>query len=410
MGTPCLTEERGFPAEVGPRDGEGHAGDPGLAAEGAGAAQVAAGGHHGTALIGQTDSAGLQGKRPVVGYASSVQATKSSWRTVFVKVSERYVTAALLPGKAYGALNRVMKYISNQKCHNVQTRFMISLTHFKGLNINTMSSRRRRRRRKRQVLLPTAPILQPAQQTNNNNLMASQPLVNADAVVMAAGGEDIKVPKTTEDKTEADTGNSNNSTNSNNNVLNLLGLQQPNNSTENGTSNSSESSTTVSTLMVRSTSLMPTKSTPSIHLLVVDVTCVLFCTQPVCMLLKQYTRNIYHKQMNKIRSGSNASTDATTSEFTIAGIGQPILTTTAASTTTTEGNHIGNLTKEVENNVENSTAVNNSTAVGNGTTELVSSKFYLRGCVHMTSAKCLNLFIPLSNLPSHFSFPSRPAT
>ena len=77
--------------------------------------------------------------------------------------------------------------------------------------------------------------------------------------------------------------------------------------------------------------------------------------------------------MNKIRSGSNASTTATTSGFTIAGIGQPILiTTTAASTTTTQGNDIGNLTQEVENNVENSTADN--TPAGNHTTEMVPSK------------------------------------
>ena len=35
-----------------------------------------------------------------------------------------------------------------------------------------------------------------------------------------------------------------------------------------------------------------------IHLLVVDVACVLFWTQSVCMVPKQNTRNIYHKQMN----------------------------------------------------------------------------------------------------------------
>ena len=35
-----------------------------------------------------------------------------------------------------------------------------------------------------------------------------------------------------------------------------------------------------------------------IHLLVVDVVCVLFWTQSACMVLNQNTRNIYHKQMN----------------------------------------------------------------------------------------------------------------
>jgi len=35
-----------------------------------------------------------------------------------------------------------------------------------------------------------------------------------------------------------------------------------------------------------------------IHLLVVDVACVLFWTQSVCMVPHQNTRNIYHKQMN----------------------------------------------------------------------------------------------------------------
>ena len=37
-----------------------------------------------------------------------------------------------------------------------------------------------------------------------------------------------------------------------------------------------------------------------IHVLVVDVACVLFWTQSVCMcmVLHQNTRNIYHKQMN----------------------------------------------------------------------------------------------------------------
>ena len=35
-----------------------------------------------------------------------------------------------------------------------------------------------------------------------------------------------------------------------------------------------------------------------IHLPVVDVMCVLFWTQSVCMVPKQNTRNIYHKQMN----------------------------------------------------------------------------------------------------------------
>ena len=89
------------------------------------------------------------------------------------------------------------------------------------------------------------------------------------------------------------------------------------------------------------------------------------------MFPQQNTRNIYHKQINKIRSGSNASTTATTSGFTIAGIGQPILTTTAASTTTIQGNDIGNLTQEVENNVENSTVDN--TPAGNNTTEMVPS-------------------------------------
>ena len=35
-----------------------------------------------------------------------------------------------------------------------------------------------------------------------------------------------------------------------------------------------------------------------IHLLEVDVACVLFFTQSVCMVPNQITRNIYHKQMN----------------------------------------------------------------------------------------------------------------
>ena len=35
-----------------------------------------------------------------------------------------------------------------------------------------------------------------------------------------------------------------------------------------------------------------------IHLLVVDILCVLFLTQSACMAPKQNTRNIYHKQMN----------------------------------------------------------------------------------------------------------------
>ena len=35
-----------------------------------------------------------------------------------------------------------------------------------------------------------------------------------------------------------------------------------------------------------------------IHLLVVDVACVLFLTQSVCMVPNQNTPNIYHKQMN----------------------------------------------------------------------------------------------------------------
>ena len=35
-----------------------------------------------------------------------------------------------------------------------------------------------------------------------------------------------------------------------------------------------------------------------IHLLVVDVSFVLFGTQSACMVPKQNTRNIYHKQMN----------------------------------------------------------------------------------------------------------------
>ena len=35
-----------------------------------------------------------------------------------------------------------------------------------------------------------------------------------------------------------------------------------------------------------------------IHLLVVDVACVLFWAQSVCMVPNQNTRNIYHKQMN----------------------------------------------------------------------------------------------------------------
>ena len=35
-----------------------------------------------------------------------------------------------------------------------------------------------------------------------------------------------------------------------------------------------------------------------IHLLVVDVGCVLFWTQSVCIVPHQNTRNIYHKQMN----------------------------------------------------------------------------------------------------------------
>ena len=35
-----------------------------------------------------------------------------------------------------------------------------------------------------------------------------------------------------------------------------------------------------------------------IHLLVVDVACVLFLTQSACMVPNQNTQNIYHKQMN----------------------------------------------------------------------------------------------------------------
>ena len=35
-----------------------------------------------------------------------------------------------------------------------------------------------------------------------------------------------------------------------------------------------------------------------IHLLVVDVWCVLFWTQSACMAPQQNTRNLYHKQMN----------------------------------------------------------------------------------------------------------------
>ena len=34
------------------------------------------------------------------------------------------------------------------------------------------------------------------------------------------------------------------------------------------------------------------------HPLVVDVSCVKFLTQSVCMIPKQNTQNIYHKQMN----------------------------------------------------------------------------------------------------------------
>ena len=91
---------------------------------------------------------------------------------------------------------------------------------------------------------------------------------------------------------------------------------------------------------------------------------------------------MYFKQSQSV---STASSDATSSPFTIAGIGQPVLTTLYPPTTTTEGNDIGNLTKEVDNNVENrivsptdnttgnSTAMDDTTG-GNMTTEQVSSK------------------------------------
>ena len=42
-----------------------------------------------------------------------------------------------------------------------------------------------------------------------------------------------------------------------------------------------------------------------IHLLVVDVACVLFWTQSVCMVPNQNTQNIYHKQMNNGVDGSH---------------------------------------------------------------------------------------------------------
>ena len=64
----------------------------------------------------------------------------------------------------------------------------------------------------------------------------------------------------------------------------------------------------------------------------------------------------YSKQNQSVTT--TASSDATTSGFTIAGIGQPVLTTLYPPTTTTEGNDsIGNLTKEVDNNVENRGAI-----------------------------------------------------
>ena len=90
--SPCLTEKHGFPGYVGAQDGEGHAGDIGLAAEGARAAQVAAGSHHGTAILGEADSAGLQGMGLIIGHHMQLFAYKlsptaiSSWKSGVVKV------------------------------------------------------------------------------------------------------------------------------------------------------------------------------------------------------------------------------------------------------------------------------------------------------------------------------------
>ena len=95
----------------------------------------------------------------------------------------------------------------------------------------------------------------------------------------------------------------------------------------------------------------------------------------------------------------SASTSASTSAFTIAGIGvqQPIVT--AAATTegqpivtpaaTTEGNDIGNLTREVENNTKNAT--NNDT--GNMSMQQVRAK---EQCCEFSVSFCVNWFYTLS--------------
>ena len=85
MVTPCLNvcvkteennpilppEKRRFSGKVGSRDGEGHSVDTGLAQEGPGTAQVAAGGHHGPAQVGEADSRCVQGPRVMIGCAHS---------------------------------------------------------------------------------------------------------------------------------------------------------------------------------------------------------------------------------------------------------------------------------------------------------------------------------------------------
>ena len=59
---PSLLEKCRFSGKVGSRDGERHSIYPGLAQEGLGSAQVAAGGHHGPTLVGEEDSGGVQGQ------------------------------------------------------------------------------------------------------------------------------------------------------------------------------------------------------------------------------------------------------------------------------------------------------------------------------------------------------------
>ena len=66
---PSRSENCRFSGKDGSRDGEGHAVDTGLAEEGPGTAQVAAGFHYERAILGEEHSGGVQGPRMMIGFA-----------------------------------------------------------------------------------------------------------------------------------------------------------------------------------------------------------------------------------------------------------------------------------------------------------------------------------------------------